>query len=185
MDGFHSRMAELGKPFNPYQASFAQQIIVAETDAEAEERYYEHAKYFFERCLHIYPGFADAPGYRTEATIRAGLKAQVAGIASASAYGKSFKELVDEGYLVAGSPKSVTEQMEHLASALKVGHVFCLMHIGDMPREKCEQSTKLFAEQVMPKLRPIWGEYEDRWSPRPLPASKIATPRAIRERVKA
>jgi alkanesulfonate monooxygenase SsuD/methylene tetrahydromethanopterin reductase-like flavin-dependent oxidoreductase (luciferase family) len=183
MNGFHDRVAELGKPFNPYQAAFAQQIIVAPTDAEAEERYSEHAKYFFERCLHVYPGFADAPGYRTEATIRAGLKAQVAGISSSGAFGKSFRQLVDEGFLIAGSPNSVTEQMEQLITSLRVGHLFCLMHIGDMPRDKCEASTMLFAEQVMPKLKHIWSDYEDRWSPHPLPASRMATPRSIRERV--
>ena len=36
-------------------------------------------RYFFERCLHVAPKFADAPGYRTEATLRAGLATQVAG----------------------------------------------------------------------------------------------------------
>lgn len=49
MNGFHERMEELGKPFNPYEAAFAQQIIVADSDAEAEDRYFEHARYFFER----------------------------------------------------------------------------------------------------------------------------------------
>ena len=67
MQGFWNRMEELGQEFNPYQGAFAQQIAVAETDEEA------HVRYFFERCLHVYPGFADTPGYRTEATIRAGL----------------------------------------------------------------------------------------------------------------
>ena len=181
MNGFHQRMEEPGKPFNPYQAAFAQQIIVADSDAEAEDRYFEHARYFFERCLHVYPGFADAPGYRTEATIKAGLKSQVGGISAGGAVGKSFKQCVDEGFLVAGSPKSVTEQMEHLITSLRVEHVFALMHIGDMPREKCEQSTKMFAEKVMPNLKGIWSEYEDHWSPKPL--ANTATPRAIRERM--
>src|SRR5215213_2970375 len=36
MGGFHDRVAELGKPFNPYQAAFAQQIIVADSWDEAE-----------------------------------------------------------------------------------------------------------------------------------------------------
>ncbi|WP_322797144.1 LLM class flavin-dependent oxidoreductase, partial [Tepidiforma sp.] len=168
LNGFHERVQALGKPFNPYQASFAQQIIVAESEAEAEESYFSHARYFFERCLHIYPGFADAPGYRTEATIRAGLKAQVAGVSSGGAVGKSFRQCVDEGFLVAGTPDQVTEQMEHLITSLKIGHVFCLLHIGDMPREKCEKSTRLFAEKVMPRLRHLWQDYEDHWSPRPL-----------------
>lgn len=131
----------------------------------------------------MYPGFADAPVYRTEATIKAGLKSQVGGVSSGGAAGKSFKQGVDEGFLVAGSPKSVTEQMEHLITSLPVGHVFALMHIGDMPREKCEQSTKMFAEKVMPNLKGMWSEYEDHWSPKPL--ANTATPRAIRERMTA
>lgn len=179
MNGFHDRVVEMGKEFNPYQASFAQQIIVAETEQEAEESYFEHARYFFERCLHVYPGFADAPGYRTEATIRAGLKAQVAGVSSGGAVGKSFRQCVDEGFLIAGNPDQVTEQMEHMIKSLNVGHVFCLMHIGDMPKAKCEKSTTLFAQQVMPRLRHLWAEYEDHWSPKPL--SELAEPRPIRQ----
>ncbi len=73
MQGFWQRMEELGQDFNPYQAAFAQQICIAETDAEAKRLYEKHARYFFSRCLHVHPGFADAPGYRTEPTIRAGL----------------------------------------------------------------------------------------------------------------
>ena len=42
--------------------SFAQIICVADTDAQAEELYAEHILYFFNRCLHVYPGFADPPG---------------------------------------------------------------------------------------------------------------------------
>ena len=36
--------------------------------------------YFYNRCLHIYPGFADAPGYRTLDTIKYGLLAADTGV---------------------------------------------------------------------------------------------------------
>jgi len=72
-------VATWAKAIDP--AAFAQQICVAETDDEAQRLYEPHVRYFFDRCLHIWPGFADAPGYRTEATIRAGLATQVAGAA--------------------------------------------------------------------------------------------------------
>ena len=62
-----------GKDESPYRAGFAQTICVADTDAEAEKLYAEHIDYFFNRCLHVYPGFADAPGYRTIKTIKAGV----------------------------------------------------------------------------------------------------------------
>ena len=58
-------MAERDKDDSPYRAAFAQIICVADTDAEAERLYAEHILYFFNRCLHVYPGFSDPPGYRT------------------------------------------------------------------------------------------------------------------------
>ena len=185
MEGFHERVEAAGKPFNPYQGAFAQQIIVADSEAEAEDSMFQHAEYFFEKCLHVYPGFADAPGYRTEATIRAGLRAQVGGASAggiATALGKPFKEVVDEGFLVAGDPDQVTEQMEDLIKRLRVGHIFALMHIGDMPKAKCEKSTRLFAEKVMPRLKHLWADYEDHWSPKPLQTH--AQPRPVTSRVK-
>jgi len=33
----------------------------------------------------------------------------------------------------------------------------------------------------MPHLRPIWSEYEDHWSPKPLPAEQRAVPGAQAE----
>ncbi len=62
----------------PYRAGFAQIICVADTDAEAERLYAEHILYFYNRCLHVYPGFADAPGYRTIKTIQTGALSQYA-----------------------------------------------------------------------------------------------------------
>jgi alkanesulfonate monooxygenase SsuD/methylene tetrahydromethanopterin reductase-like flavin-dependent oxidoreductase (luciferase family) len=181
MEGFWRRMEELGQEFNPHQAAFAQQICVAETDAEAQRLYEKHARYFFSRCLHIYPGFADAPGYRTEATIRAGLTTQMAGQSSAmnQAAALSWQEMIERGYIVAGSPDSVAEQMHKVATSLKCGHLVCLLHFGDMPNELCRYSTELLATRVLPQIRPIWSEYEDRWSPRPMPRENRAVPRTV------
>ncbi len=51
-------------------------ICVADSDAEAERLYWPHVNYFYNRCLHVYPGFADAPGYRTVKTIQTGALSQ-------------------------------------------------------------------------------------------------------------
>ena len=73
LDGYWERVAERGKDDSPYRAAFAQIICVADTDEEAERLYSEHVLYFFNRCLHVYPGFSDPPGYRTVNTIKAGV----------------------------------------------------------------------------------------------------------------
>jgi alkanesulfonate monooxygenase SsuD/methylene tetrahydromethanopterin reductase-like flavin-dependent oxidoreductase (luciferase family) len=180
MQGFWQRMEEMGQDFNPYQGAFAQQVCVANNMAEAQELYEEHIRYFFERCLHVSPTFADAPGYRTEATIRAGLQAQV-GLAggSARALDLSWDELIEEGFILAGSPDDVAQQMEKVADTLNVGHIVTLMHFGNMPLEKTLYNTELFAQKVIPQIKDKFSEYEDKWSPHPLPAADMRMPREV------
>ena len=90
----------------------------------------------------------------------------------------SWREMIDLGFLVAGSVDSVCEQIEKLALGLKCGHLVCLLHFGDMPNELCRYSSELFARRVIPKTRPFWDEYTDHWSPQPMPRETRAVPRA-------
>jgi alkanesulfonate monooxygenase SsuD/methylene tetrahydromethanopterin reductase-like flavin-dependent oxidoreductase (luciferase family) len=159
MDAYWNRAAEKNVPdTSPYRAGFAQFICVAESDSEAERLYAKHASYFYNRCLHVFPGFADAPGYRTIKTIQKGVLNQYA---PATLFQElPWGEMVESGRVIAGSPETVRQRMEELCKGLRVGNVFCLMQMGDMPKDKCMYSTKLFAEKVMPKLRDIWPEYK-------------------------
>ena len=165
LDGYWSRVAERGKDDSPYRASFAQTICVANSDAEAEELYSEHVLYFYNRCLHVFPGFADAPGYRTVKTIKAGALSQLRRSNQAAYTSLTWKDLVDGGFIIAGGPDTVRERMEDMIKGLRVGTVFCLMHVGNMPDWKTRLSTQLFADKVMPQLRNMWPEWEhdDRW----------------------
>jgi alkanesulfonate monooxygenase SsuD/methylene tetrahydromethanopterin reductase-like flavin-dependent oxidoreductase (luciferase family) len=160
MDGYWNRVAERKAPDDsPYRAGFAQTILVADTDEEAERLYSKHVSYFYNRCLHVFPGFADAPGYRTIKTIQTGALSQYA---PPKGWGEiTWKELTEGGHVIAGSPETVRQRMEELIKTLRVGNIFCLMHVGDMPKEKCMHSTKLFAEKVMPKLRGLYPEWKD------------------------
>lgn len=161
MDGYWKRVAERGVDDSPYRAGFAQIICVGETDAEAEQLYAEHILYFFNRCLHVYPGFADAPGYRTIKTLQAGALPQFTPKGLQNFTELTWRGLVEGGFVIAGSPETVRERMVEMIRGLRVGNVFCLLHMGDMPDEKTRHSTKLFAERVMPQLRDLWPEYAD------------------------
>jgi alkanesulfonate monooxygenase SsuD/methylene tetrahydromethanopterin reductase-like flavin-dependent oxidoreductase (luciferase family) len=159
MQGYWDRVAERNAPDDsPYRAGFAQTICVADSDSEAERLYAPHVNYFYNRCLHVYPGFADAPGYRTVKTIKTGALAQ---------YGRpqfetlAWKDLIEGGHVIAGSPETVRQRLEDLIKGLRVGNLFVLLHVGDMPKDKCMHSTRLFAEKVMPKLRDCWPSYAD------------------------
>ena len=161
MQGYWDRVAERNAPdASPYRAGFAQTICVADTDEEAERLYSEHVSYFYNRCLHVYPGFADAPGYRTIKTIQTGALSQYA--PPRGGYAElTWKDLIEGGHVIAGSPETVRHRMEDLIKGLNVGNIFCLMHVGNMPADKCMYSTKLFAEKVMPHLRDIFPDYAD------------------------
>jgi alkanesulfonate monooxygenase SsuD/methylene tetrahydromethanopterin reductase-like flavin-dependent oxidoreductase (luciferase family) len=167
MDGYWNRVAERDKDESPGRAAFAQIFCVADNDAEAEKLYAEHIKYFFNRCLHVYPGFADAPGYRTINTIKAGVLSQVRKEAQARFNNLTWKDLVEGGYVIAGGPDTVREQTEDMIKTLRLGTVFTLLHMGNMPDEKTRYSSQLFAEKVMPQLQNLWPEMEgdDRWWP--------------------
>jgi alkanesulfonate monooxygenase SsuD/methylene tetrahydromethanopterin reductase-like flavin-dependent oxidoreductase (luciferase family) len=161
MDGYWERVKARGKDLSPYRAGFAQTIVVAETDKEAERDYREHIDYFYNRCLHVYPGFADAPGYRTIKTLQANVVSQMTQQAVGNVANLSWEQLTRDGYVIGGSPDTVVEQMKELITGLRVGNIFCLIHVGNMPKDKCLRSSKLFAEEVMPKLRNMWPEYAD------------------------
>ena len=62
--------------------------------------------------------------------------------------------------------------MVDLIQSLRVGNIFCLFHIGDMPDDKVRYSSKLFAEKVMPRLKQLWPEYgnDGRFWLKPAPA---------------
>ena len=161
MDGYWERVAQRGKDASPYRGAFAQIICVGETDQEAEKLYSEHVRYFFNRCLHIYPGFADPPGYRTIKTLKAGVASQLTEDAMGKFPTLTWKDLVDDRYIIAGGPETVRQQMEELIKGLHVGVVFCLFHNGNMPDWKTRHSTKLFAEKVMPHLRNMWPDWKN------------------------
>ncbi len=136
-------------------------MCVAEDDAEAERLYAPHLLYFYNRCLHIYPGFADAPGYRTLKTLKAGALPQFTARGQKTLSELTWRDLVEGGFVIAGSPATVRERMVEMIRGLRVGNVFCLLHMGDMPKEVTRHSTRLFAERVMPELRDLWPEWKE------------------------
>ncbi|MEY3680629.1 MAG: hypothetical protein RL547_1242 [Actinomycetota bacterium] len=199
MQGFWKCVEEAGRPANPFQAGFAQFFGVADSEAEAIELYREPAEYFFNRCLHVYPGFADPPGYKTLATVRNGAEGMVeraareaseraAEVAKKSerkaaqqsfsaASHMSFEQMVEKGYVIVGSPDQVAEKTIEMAKQLHIGHVMSLCHFGNMSRDLAMHNTELMATKVLPQIRHLWDEeWDDEWWPTPLPSSQRMTP---------
>ncbi|HLZ08888.1 MAG TPA: LLM class flavin-dependent oxidoreductase, partial [Chloroflexota bacterium] len=165
MDGYWNALDQLGYDRNPYRAGFAQVVVVADSDSQAERDYAEHATYFYDKCLHVYEGFAEAPGYRSLRSVEAGLRAAPGIPTGSPGQPASWRELVDGGAIVAGSPATVRDQLKEVIETLRVGHLMLLMQFGDMPHDKALRSSELFAREVMPALKGTWGDWTDHWYP--------------------
>jgi alkanesulfonate monooxygenase SsuD/methylene tetrahydromethanopterin reductase-like flavin-dependent oxidoreductase (luciferase family) len=185
LEGYWDRLVQRGAEANPYSCAFFQQVCISDTDAACEREWWPHVDYFFNKCLHLYPGTSEAPGYRSEASLRAGVVGQVGNTNQNMGRNKTWKELVDQRYIVAGSPATVRQQLEELTHSLRVGHLLLGLHIGSAPIELTNRSTYLCATEVLPHLRPLWPEYEDHWWPRPLPVAERVAAGDYNERVRA
>ena len=162
---------------------------VAETREKAFELYKPAAEYFYGRCLHTDPRWATPPGYITEATQRAGIVSQVGRASTTSARSKQrateMNEIIDQGYVIIGSPDEVVEQLTEVATELNVGHLMLLLQFGNMGKDLAKYNTKLFAEQVMPKLQPLFAEWADPWWPQPMASAERAEVSAFSPRLAA
>jgi alkanesulfonate monooxygenase SsuD/methylene tetrahydromethanopterin reductase-like flavin-dependent oxidoreductase (luciferase family) len=164
MDGFWETAEQVGADRNPYRTGFLQLVAVADDDAQAEALYSEHALYFYNRCLNLYPGYVSPPGYTSPETQARGITSQVQR-AAAMDPDLSWSDIVDRGYVVAGSPDTVAQRLEEVVRRLNVGHLMVLLQFGSMRKETVAENSERFAADVIPKLRDTFGEWQDRWWP--------------------
>jgi alkanesulfonate monooxygenase SsuD/methylene tetrahydromethanopterin reductase-like flavin-dependent oxidoreductase (luciferase family) len=174
--GFWRRVEALGKDPNPYRLAFLQFIGVADTDQEAYRLYREPAEYFFNRSLHVYPGYTDPPGYVTEASVRARYRSQVRTVARAkqAKHDLTWDEMVEKGYVVIGSPDTVRETLADVARTFNCGHLLTMLQFGNMSDELTRYNTQLFGDKVAPALRGMYADAVDHWWPKnALPAESV------------
>jgi alkanesulfonate monooxygenase SsuD/methylene tetrahydromethanopterin reductase-like flavin-dependent oxidoreductase (luciferase family) len=157
---------------------------VADSEQEAWDLYREPAEYFFNRCLHVYPGYADPPGYKTEATVRAGVEGMVeraareaaarGGAGGGGSHNKlDFETMVEKGYIVLGTPDQVTEQLHDLCTSMNIGHLMALCHFGNMEKDLVKYNTELLANKVLPEISGLFeDDWDDHWWPKPLPQAE-------------
>ncbi len=178
VNGFWNEMKKLGKEPNPYQAAFLQFVGVAESRKEALDLYREPADYFYNRCLHTDPGFANPPGYTTEASVRAQTGSQVmrAALESRKKVRADQTDIFDAGHVVIGSPDEVADTLRNVCKQMNVGHLLTLLHFGNMSAGLTRYNTDLFAKKVLPQLTDLFEkEWEDKWWPKGMSAHNRVT----------
>ena len=165
LDGYWERVAAARQGRLARTAPrFAQIICVADTDEEAEELYAEHV------LLLLQPLPARLPRLRRPARLPHHQDASRPACSTSSREDRcelfptlTWKDLVDGGYVIAGSPETVRradggDDQGRCASATSSA---CFTTATCRTGRRAH-STKLFAEQVMPQLRNMWPEYDGR-----------------------
>jgi alkanesulfonate monooxygenase SsuD/methylene tetrahydromethanopterin reductase-like flavin-dependent oxidoreductase (luciferase family) len=170
-DRYWDLVSRKGKEDNPYRLSFLQLIGVADSDAEAEDLYAEHAEYFFHKLLHTPLYYQAVPGcLEYEGVVQMLRNSGAIGLNLRDLKAKDF---FSRGFVVVGSPKSVRERLMDGIKRLRIGHLLALLQFGSMPTDVCKNNIRLFAREVLPHLEGLWDDrYQDHWWPERLRAQK-------------
>jgi alkanesulfonate monooxygenase SsuD/methylene tetrahydromethanopterin reductase-like flavin-dependent oxidoreductase (luciferase family) len=176
--GFWDEMKALGKEPNPFQTGIVQYVGVAESKQEALDLYAEAANYFFNNSLHTSPRWVNPPGYVTEATARkkimsqvqeAARRAQLRTNSMSELRGQTFEGMVDQGFVVIGSPDEVADKLREIAVSQNVGNLLLMTQFGNMSTELAKYNMELIAKRVKPQIEHVFeNEWEHRWMPQPL-----------------
>ncbi len=135
----------------PSQLGWAVPIYVAPTDEEARAQAKPHIEFFFNCLLRYPPEYGFPPGYLTERSMAAVL-AQKVGDRQAN---RTFEAMDAEGYIIAGSPSTVTRRLAEAQADIGYGLLVPFLQFGSLPADLTKRNMELFAREVMPALRPL------------------------------
>jgi alkanesulfonate monooxygenase SsuD/methylene tetrahydromethanopterin reductase-like flavin-dependent oxidoreductase (luciferase family) len=147
----YRRLAEekYGYEAQPEQLAFCVPCVIAETDELAMQEGEKYAMWLFRKAMKVRPEFFLPPGYMSERSIRAAIENN----ASFGQGEKSFKELVETGVVIAGSPATVIEKLSYYTEVLHAGMLVTGGHVGEIPDYLVLKSQEMMAKEVMPHFR--------------------------------
>ena len=172
-DYYWDTVAQKGRDANPYRLGFLQLVGVSETDAAAQE-YARHVEYFFHNLLYTPSYYQAIPGYQDYASLLRAMREPLRERMDLRSL--TYRDFVDRGFLIAGSPATVRDQLLEGVKRLRIGHLMVLLHFGSMDHELCLKNIELFSKEVLPALEGLWDdEWEDRWWPERLRAPRASS----------
>jgi alkanesulfonate monooxygenase SsuD/methylene tetrahydromethanopterin reductase-like flavin-dependent oxidoreductase (luciferase family) len=138
---------------SPRQLAFCVPVYVAESDAIAHAEARPHFEWLFHTALKTPPWQTLPPGYMSGDSLRGLLRGR-AKFGMKDFADISYEEMLDQQYIIVGSPDTVIEKLSVYAEELGAGiHVGGGMAVGTMPHELVVKSMTLFAERVIPAFR--------------------------------
>lgn len=157
-DMYRRAAEEEGYEPSPKQLAAAIPTYVAETEEQAHREAKPHLMWLFRNGLKIPPYHWFPPGYTSAASFRNMLGAKVKhGIKDH--WELSYEELLEERYIIVGSPETVIERLTEFTEDLGAGIVLGAGgHMGSMPHWQVMKNTQILAEEVIPHFRDAGGK---------------------------
>ena len=135
------------------QLGWAVPIYVAESDEAAHREAKPHIESFRNKFLHlpfemlIPPGYTSTESYKRMAQAKATIFAD-----------QTIDSVAELGMFIFGSPATVRDKLAEYHKQIGFHLLLTLMQFGTLPADLTEKSMRLFAAEVMPKLRPLGEE---------------------------
>ncbi|MEU3617964.1 LLM class flavin-dependent oxidoreductase [Streptomyces sp. NPDC006872] len=151
LERFRELCREAGYEPDPRQSAAVISVHVAETDKTARREVealelWNYQNYFRSVSHDNFP-----PGYVSVASLRA---ARSGGYRSTPITEMTYDDLLENRWLISGSPETVTARLSEAVEELGAGRIIMSVSNGIKPRWMVDKSLGLFAEQVLPHFRP-------------------------------
>lgn len=129
----------------------ARLIHVAETNAKAIEEAKEAVGYLLRVLSRPLTNPAPLPGLHTDRSFehRKHVERDFPGPHT------PFEQMREDGFIICGDPDYVTRWLQDDMKTAGYGHFLGMFHVGNLKHERVMASKRLFAERVMPFLRPL------------------------------
>ncbi|CAM3880083.1 LLM class flavin-dependent oxidoreductase [Alkalicoccus chagannorensis] len=151
-DAYREAAASFGYEADPSQLGWSVLTYCADTDEEAYEQAKEHATYFFDKLMVMPRDFFFPPGYVPPEAMQQILKSK-AGLGTPGAL--NFDDLVEDGFILLGSPETIKKKLEAYHEELGFGVVNMNIQFGDMTHERTMRNIELLGKHVVPTLHKL------------------------------
>jgi len=132
------------------QIAWTAPVYVAETDEQAVAEATEHMETLFNKFLYLpfeklFPsGYLSMQSYKRVAAHKKNIMG-----------GAKMETLMETGVVIVGSPETVRRKIAKCHEVLGFGTFVALLHFGTLPADRTEKNIRLFAEEVLPAIRPL------------------------------
>ena len=152
-DMYRRAAEEAGYEASPKQLAAAIPTYVAETEEQAHREAKPHIMWLFQNGLKIPPYHWFPPGYTSKKSFAGMLGAKFKHNIK-DHFDMTYEELLEERYIIVGSPETVIERLTEFTDDLGAGIVLGAGgHMGSMPHWLVMKNTQMMAEEVIPHFR--------------------------------